>query len=285
MLFRCEFSPEALAKKVQMQLHQTVGVDCSIGIGPKWTDAQSLRACIVAAEQISYYKFYCGGGVVRSFVSAGELENPGAARKRNWSAVIDALQSDSWENIQKMLEEAWTDMTVPCTLYPDSMKILCTQLLGRIQTALKLQEREGKNSDFQQVMSAQTAEQVKEYLFFRAEEMIQSVEQKPHVRYSRLIVRAIDYIDSHITQPSSLSRVAKEINVSESYFSMLFKKEVGENCIAYINRKKVEAAMAMLDEDYLIYEVAEKLGFDNSNYFGKVFKKYTGLTPEQYRKK
>ena len=285
VLFRCEFSPEALAKKVQMQLHQTVGVDCSIGIGPKWTDAQSLRACIVAAKQISYYKFYCGGGVVRSFVSAGELENPGAARKRNWSAVIDALQSDSWENIQKMLEEAWTDMTVPCTLYPDSMKILCTQLLGRIQTALKLQEREGKNSDFQQVMSAQTAEQVKEYLFFRAEEMIQSVEQKPHVRYSRLIVRAIDYIDSHITQPSSLSRVAKEINVSESYFSMLFKKEVGENCIAYINRKKVEAAMAMLDEDYLIYEVAEKLGFDNSNYFGKVFKKYTGLTPEQYRKK
>ena len=73
--------------------------------------------------------------------------------------------------------------------------------------------------------------------------------------------------------------------MSESYFSMLFKKEVGENCIAYINRKKVEAAMAMLDEDYLIYEVAEKLGFDNSNYFGKVFKKYTGLTPEQYRKK
>ena len=266
-LFQSGFSPETLAQKVQAQLQQTIGVDCSIGLGPKWMDAPSLRASVMAAKRISYYKFYYGKNIVQSFSSAEEPDDTGEGREKRWSLLLDAVHFADRERLCTVLADIWTDIVEPRTLYPDRLKILCIRLLGKVQEALDLQEKDARDSDFQAIMSAQTVDRVKEYLFFRVEEMYQSAQKIPPAHYSRLIINAIEYIDSHITQPISLSRVAKEISVSESYFSMLFKKEVGENCIAYINRKKVDTAKAMLNNDMLIYEVAESLGYYNSNYF------------------
>ena len=59
---------------------------------------------------------------------------------------------------------------------------------------------------------------------------------------------------------------------------------MGENFIPYVNRKKIEVAEQMLSEGKLVYQVSDILGFENSTYFSKLFKKIKGITPEQYRK-
>ena len=70
------------------------------------------------------------------------------------------------------------------------------------------------------------------------------------------------------------------------YLGKIFKKETGENFTQYVMRNRIETARQLLKDrpDYRTFEIAERSGFgDNPQYFSQVFKKYTGLTPSEYR--
>lgn len=82
----------------------------------------------------------------------------------------------------------------------------------------------------------------------------------------------------------SLAEAAQRINVSESYLSQLFKRETGENYNSFVHRYKVNQAKEMLQSNMLIYEVCDKIGYENANYFAKLFRRYTGCTPNEYKK-
>lgn len=102
---------------------------------------------------------------------------------------------------------------------------------------------------------------------------------------SDIIQSALDYIEENISRSIQLSDAARYIGVSEPYLSSFFKSTMKENFIPYVNRMKVKRAKQLLSEGKMVYQVSELLGFENSTYFTKVFKKIEGVTPEQYRKK
>ena len=60
--------------------------------------------------------------------------------------------------------------------------------------------------------------------------------------------------------------------------------EYGYNFIEYVNLRKIELARQMLQDGKMVYEVSELLGFENSTYFSRVFKRYTDVSPDTYRK-
>ncbi|RUS46047.1 response regulator [Cohnella sp. AR92] len=82
----------------------------------------------------------------------------------------------------------------------------------------------------------------------------------------------------------SLQSVADQINVNSSYLSRVFKQETGENFVNCLTRIRIEKAQSLLkDKGIRIYEVASQVGYPNTPYFSKLFKKMTGLSPEEYR--
>ncbi|WP_145414210.1 response regulator [Paenibacillus xylanexedens] len=95
---------------------------------------------------------------------------------------------------------------------------------------------------------------------------------------------AIDIINRYYAEDLSLQSVASQINVNPSYLSRLFKQEKQENFISYLTRVRIDHAKAyLLSKELKIYEIADKVGYHNYTYFSKIFKKNTGLTPEEYR--
>ncbi|WP_169088357.1 response regulator [Paenibacillus sp. PL91] len=102
----------------------------------------------------------------------------------------------------------------------------------------------------------------------------------------QLITKAIEYIKLHYRDELTLQEVADTIHVSKSYFSNLFKKQSGQNFIDYlIDLRLHEAKRMLVQNEYKIYEVAEKSGFNDVKYFSKLFKKMTQMTPVEYREK
>ena len=101
---------------------------------------------------------------------------------------------------------------------------------------------------------------------------------------SEILQKVVKYIEMHITEPIHLSDAAGETGVSSAYLSTIFKKEIGYNFIEYVNLRKTELARQMLQEGKMVYEVSELLGFENSTYFSRVFKRYTDVSPDTYRK-
>lgn len=102
---------------------------------------------------------------------------------------------------------------------------------------------------------------------------------------NREIKKVIEYIDENISESISLEEVAREVGISPFYLSKLFKKETGLNFITYVNMKKMHKAKEYLrNTDETIRNIALDLGYNEPNYFSKVFKSIEGITPSEYRK-
>jgi len=101
----------------------------------------------------------------------------------------------------------------------------------------------------------------------------------------KLILRnALDYIHEHYSEQLTLNDVAEHVYVSPSYLSRMFKKELGKNFVDYLNGLRIEKAKELLmDPKYKTYEVAEIVGIPDAHYFSRLFKKYEGVSPTEYR--
>lgn len=102
--------------------------------------------------------------------------------------------------------------------------------------------------------------------------------------YSTLIKNVIIYIDADLTADISLKTLAEMNGVSSTYLSTCFKQETGKNFVDYVNGKRIDMAKHLLKTTRLqIQTVAQHCGFLDVQYFAKVFKKYVGKTPREYR--
>ncbi|MGX8795168.1 response regulator transcription factor [Fusibacter sp. JL298sf-3] len=109
------------------------------------------------------------------------------------------------------------------------------------------------------------------------------IEQKL-VRYPNEMDYAVNYIEYHIHQNITLEEVAAYMNISAFYFSKRFKSEVGDTFVHYVAARKIAlACLRLAQTDDQINTIAFDFGFNEANYFSKVFKKIIGQTPNDYR--
>ena len=80
-----------------------------------------------------------------------------------------------------------------------------------------------------------------------------------------------------------LSDIAELFFYNEVYLGRLFKSEVGKSFNDYINSQRIKSACSLLTTPLSIIEISEQIGYNSVTYFNRVFKKYTGLTPTEYR--
>ncbi|MDP4177494.1 MAG: response regulator [Bacillota bacterium] len=102
--------------------------------------------------------------------------------------------------------------------------------------------------------------------------------------FSTPLQKAIEYINNNYSKPITLIEVAQSSYVSSSYLSRLFPKHLGNNFIDYLSDVRIEYSKKYLREsNYKTYEIADIVGIRDAHYFSKLFKKYTGLTPSEYK--
>jgi AraC-like DNA-binding protein len=99
------------------------------------------------------------------------------------------------------------------------------------------------------------------------------------------INKSLQYIHEHINTDISIDDLATFACVSDDHFTRLFKQEMAQTPVKYINAKKIEKAqLLLLTTDASIRDIAMDLSVDNISYFNKIFKQHTGKTPSEYRK-
>ena len=99
------------------------------------------------------------------------------------------------------------------------------------------------------------------------------------------INKVIRFIHNHYDRQITLAAMSDYVNMASSYLSDLFKKKTGMTLIRYLHGVRVDQAKVMLRATQMtIGEIADRVGFENVNYFIKIFKRLTRLTPSEYRK-
>jgi AraC-like DNA-binding protein len=98
------------------------------------------------------------------------------------------------------------------------------------------------------------------------------------------IWKARNFIAAHVSEELSLGKVARATNTSPNYFSEKFKETVGTNFVNYVARVRFEKAATLLRNGELrISEIAFAVGFQSLSQFNRVFKKFAGKSPTEYR--
>ncbi|AKC61698.1 PocR ligand-binding domain-containing protein [Clostridium sporogenes] len=105
------------------------------------------------------------------------------------------------------------------------------------------------------------------------------------ISVSNTLNPAIEYIYNHKSENITAKKMAEVCHVSPSYFSRLFAKETGKSFSSFVSNLKIDWAKNLLEEtDMHVNEISDELGFNETGYFIKIFKKYEGVTPFVYRK-
>ncbi len=103
-------------------------------------------------------------------------------------------------------------------------------------------------------------------------------------KYCELVENGIDFLEKNYNRNLSLEEICEHLSVSKNYFCYLFKRDTGVSLWAFLTKIRIVRARAFLENtDWKNYEVAYNVGYDNPGYFNKLFKKYTGKTPSEYR--
>lgn len=103
---------------------------------------------------------------------------------------------------------------------------------------------------------------------------------------NNIVKAAEEYIRENYYENLTLAGVADKVGITPGYLSTLFSQKLNKKFVDYLNELRVEHACTYLMQNYLkTYEIAYKVGFRDEKYFSKVFKKITGQSPSEYRRK
>ncbi len=106
-------------------------------------------------------------------------------------------------------------------------------------------------------------------------------------RQENFIVQKIqNYINEHYAEEISIAELANLVNASEGYVTHIFKKNLNYAPMQYVMRRRIGKAQSLLIyTDLPLTEISFRVGYDDSNYFSRIFKKVIGIPPNLYRKK
>ena len=112
-----------------------------------------------------------------------------------------------------------------------------------------------------------------------------SIPQQYSGRNYKIIQTAKRYIENNYATALHLEDIAATVNLSPIYFHSIFSTALGQSPHEYLTKIRIEQAKKLLwDSSVPISDVAERCGFGSQQYFTKIFKKETGISPGKYRK-
>jgi two-component system response regulator YesN len=270
-----------MLSNIQKNISQTLKLTVSIGTSGQGQDFSQLLEMYTQAIEAMQLKFITSTDLSHDYSRIkqvmAEAKSVGADRitpfaekyeKLIGGDIIAKLRDillDSDVVPSRMINKAiqWMHLTVSRLSLPSS---LSDELLNRY---IKL------------VQESETLDEVVELLERYMEDLLKGLDG-----ISREIVRARLYIHEHYSQPFSLDQVAQHVGLSSNYFSHLFKKELGINFVEYVVTYRVDKAKELLGSTpHKLYEIAELVGFNDSTYFSRAFKRITGKSPMDYVKR
>jgi two-component system response regulator YesN len=124
---------------------------------------------------------------------------------------------------------------------------------------------------------------LKNWCISEAKRITEAIKSQKEDNTSDLILEAKEFIKGNYNEELHLKDVATAISISPQYLSKIFKDEVGINFIDYLTTVRIEEAKKMLKQENLsIKEICFRIGYNDPNYFSRLFKKIVGISPTEY---
>jgi len=160
-------------------------------------------------------------------------------------------------------------------------------LLSRaaLEAGAEIEEIFGLEQSFlDQLQKISSIDELTSWLASTLERFNKSIFALSDVKHSDLIYKVINFVKKHYMQRITLNDVSDLVGLSPTYFSRIFKSEMNESFVTWLNRYRIEKSKKLLlDGNASLIDIAGLSGYEDQSYFNKVFKKHTGVTPGRFK--
>lgn len=189
-----------------------------------------------------------------------------------------------------IIRQIESEVTASGTVSLERLRLLCMEItFGVVNAFPESEEVPYHDEDFrsllQELHQYRTAKDMFARIYRFVSDLTAVIENRRNHQQKDLVRRATEFIQNNFAREGlSLQEVADEIHISPTYLSIIFKKEKGINFVDFLFETRMKEAMRLLlMEDLKTYEVAERVGYANPQYFSVSFKKYTGVSPTEFK--
>jgi two-component system response regulator YesN len=241
--------------------------------------ANLIEGWLAVIKKIDSFWYHYVTGPVRAELHA----SPASSFQIPWDHIHGLLQDLDQNNTahcQAVIEEIWDNLQKKhLTMFlVKETAIQLDSLFSHINQSRPCGAEHYRNCLTHQELKELLIENISDYINKRNWENKQ-ITDHPEIN------KIISYISQTYYNEVTLGTLANYVGMDANYLSNLFKKKTGENIIHYIHRIRIEHAKNYLVHTGLpVNEIGEKVGFMNDNYFIKIFKRFTDLTPSHYRR-
>jgi two-component system, response regulator YesN len=197
-------------------------------------------------------------------------------------ALMDAVQFGSTDDVKKAIQYL-EETSQTLALDPVQLKERCIHIVNLVC------KNDRSFQHFEQcVENAITLKQMLHIIHLKIKNYMESLEKSRFKQnLSNPKLKEIDqYIIEHLSENITSVIMANHLHLNPSYFSRYFKQLTGENFTDYVHRFKIRIASSMLTDRFETIEfITYSLGYSDRTYFSKIFKKYTGMSPGEYKRK
>lgn len=273
-------------RSMQQVLKEKMNICSFLTLGEKVLTREGLPRAYKVVKQLEKYILVRGYG---SLVDAAEMtELPNAHitidADRLYKSIIEANQEQAASYLEKVFEEIRQSEVSVENIYEIAMKLVV--VLQEVIGDFKLEKRhniKGISELLAAIYTAQDFIMLKNIFLEEVEEIIQLINEKEK-RYTPVVQQVVNYIHENYWEDMNLKTLAYKYNINTSYLGQIFLKEVGCSFSQYLsNIKNSKAKELILTTNMKINDIAKEVGYTDTSYFYRKFKKHYGVSPATLR--
>ena len=272
-------------------VHRIIGAVVTVGIGRVCQNiielAQSYNS---AREAVSYRVIYGSSRAINmKEIAPREMRESSSVNEIKLSNLFKTIRLNSDEDIIEAANRYFDYISFPTKSLQqyqiDVMELISSLYRFTINNDIDNEEFSGNIKNLYARLLDLDSDALRKWLI---DISLSFSERLISVRSSSaksFVFKAEDYVHNHyFDEELSLSSVCEALNVSNSYFSTIFKKETGNSFIGYLTDYRMErAARLLIETNEKSYIIAKNVGYADPNYFSYVFKRRFGVSPSKYR--
>lgn len=286
-----EMNKRLEAIKRRIQSHADIAF--TIGVGGWYKGYNRIKTSYKEATEAVAYKIVSG---INQIITYDELIVSNRSEEKldqNWKDKLSLyIKGGITDEALKTIEEVFEGVVYQGDIQLKALRLKAIQIImlmfnAMAEIGISIDEKKIVGEGiFEEVFKVDTLPEIKEVICLRVRDICKWVNVE-HVNKQKTIIDKINqYIEENIREQLSLNTISEQFHLNKSYLSRIYKARTGMTLGDYILSLRMERSIVLLrSTDKKAYEIAEEVGYRDPNYFGNSFKKYTGKSISEFRKK
>ncbi|RKP54094.1 response regulator [Cohnella endophytica] len=277
-----------VAKSIRSVVKNYLGVPVTIGVSRsvselKWVP-EAYREALHAAE----HKGWVGSGQIIPYEGVQVAETTNRTLLDKELILLSEIRAGNDGAILTILQE-WSVLFAG--MPSRQVKLMATQLVLYVMRVVQSSQLTDGNFRYRQdplleVSRMTTGSEIVAFVTDYFVQVCKWIRESKESAVPKIFEDARHWIRDHLHEDSSLNGLAEYLHLSPKYVSSRFKQVTGESFADFLNRVRFERARELLlDPTQKVSQIAEAVGYGDTNYFSIAFKKNTGWTPSEFRKR